>query len=331
MKNLVTGATGFIGSYIAEALIKRGEDVRALVRRTSNTQFLESIGVELFHGDLGDADSVARSVKGVDKIFHSAAMVGDWVPREKAYKINVDGTRLLLEAALAEKVERFIFVSSLAVLGMRNHYKTPSDPPAPKTGDVYADTKIDSETMVTAFCKKHNTPFTVIRPGFVFGPRDYKVVPRIVDFLMKNKYVFIGSGENKINMIYIENLADAIVNASYSQKTSGEVYNITNDSGMTMKDMVYMVSDLWGYNRPTKHLPKNIAYLLCSILEFLAKATKAKEPPLLNKTRMKFLSLNLDFDISKIKRDLGYSPKIDMLEGLKRTKTWMEKEGVNVS
>ncbi len=331
MKNLVTGATGFIGSFIAEELVKRGEYVRALVRKTSDTKFLKSIGVDLFYGDLSDRDSVYAATKGIDKVFHSAALVGDWVSREEAFKINVDGTKHLLNAAKEEKVKRFIFVSSLAVLGMRDHHKTPSDPPCELTGDVYADTKIESEKFVTKFSKEKNLPFTVIRPGFVFGPRDNKVIPRIVDYLKKGKYIFIGSGKNKVNMIYIENLADAIVNASYSEKTLGEVYNITNDSGMTMMDVAYTVADLWGCKRPTKHLAKGIAYTLCNIMEFFARLAKAKEPPLLNKTRLKFLTLNLDFDITKIKRDLGYEPKVDMLEGLKRTKDWMEKEGISVS
>jgi nucleoside-diphosphate-sugar epimerase len=328
MKNLVTGATGFIGSFIAEELIKRGEEVYALVRKTSNTSFLESVGVKLVYGDLKDEGSVCAAVKGMDMVFHSAAMVGDWIEPQEAYKTNVGGTEMLLKASLDEKIKRFVYVSSLAVLGMRDHHKTPSNPPAEKTGDVYADTKIDSEKIVTDSGGRSNLPYTVIRPGFVFGPRDRKVVPRMVEFLSKGKYIFVGTGKNKINMIYIENLAKAVVDASRSDKTIGQVYNITNDSGMTMMDIVYMTSDIWGYKRPDKHLPKGLAYTLCGILEFFAKITKAKKPPLLNKTRLKFLSLNLDFDIEKLKNDIGYRPRIDMEEGLKRTKAWMEKEGI---
>lgn len=325
MKNLVTGASGFIGSFIAEELIKRGEHVRALVRKTSKTRFLESIGAEIFRGDLKNADSVREAMKGMDRVFHSAAMVGDWIQMEDAQETNVGGTRHLLEAALYEKVKRFVYISSLAVLGMKDHHKTPSDAPRIKTGDAYADTKIDSEELVVEFGKRYKLPFTVIRPGFVFGPRDEKVIPRIVEFLQKGKYMFVGSGKNKLNMIYVENLANIVVKASYSDKALGQIYNVTNDSGMTMMDLVYMVSDIWGFEKPTKHMPKKMAYMLCNMLEFFAKATKAKKAPLLNKTRIKFLTLNLDFDISKAQKDLGYTPKIDMMEGLKRTKAWMEE------
>ena len=327
MKNLVTGATGFIGSFIAEELVKRGESVRVIARKTSNTDFLKSLkNVEIVYGDLGDPDSIRKAVSGVDRIFHSAALVGDWVPREEAYRINVGGTRYLLEAARGENIKKFVFVSSLAVLGMRDHQKTPPEAPRIKTGDVYADTKIDSEELVVNFCKKYNIPFTVIRPGFVFGPRDHKVVPGIAKFLKKGKFLFIGSGKNKVNMIYVENLADAVLKAADSQNAVGQIYNVTNDSGLSMEDVVFMIADLWGYQRPTKHVPKPAAYTLCNVMEFVARALKSKKAPLVNKTRLKFLSLNLDFDISKARRELKYEPRIGMKEGLKITKDWIEKE-----
>ena len=326
MKNLVTGATGFIGSHIAEKLVKRGEKVRALARKTSDTKFLKSLGTEIIYGDLTDSESVRQAVRGMDKVFHSAAIVGDWVPRETAYSVNVHGTKKLLEAANSERIKRFIFISSLAVLGMRDHHRTPSNPPAQLTGDVYADTKIDSEKLVVSYCTDNKIPFSVIRPGFVFGTRDTKVIPGMVNYIKNGRFIFVGSGKNKVNMIYVENLADAVVVASSSTKALNQVYNVTNDSGMTMMDVVNMVSDMWGLDRPTKHIPKQAAYALCSVLEFFAKATRAKKPPLLNKTRLKFLSLNLDFDITKIKEELGYVPQVDMKEGLRRTKAWLETE-----
>ncbi len=324
MKNLVTGATGFIGSFIAENLVKKGEHVRALVRNTSDTALLKDLGVDIFYGDLTDSRSVKEAVKGMDKVFHSAAMVGDWMPRKEAYKVNVEGTRWLVEAAVEEKVERFIFVSSLAVLGMRDHHGTPDNAPRTKANDIYADTKIDSEALVEEYGRLYNLPFTIIRPGFVFGPRDKKVIPRMVDFIRRGKFIFIGKGDNKINMIYIENLADIIVKASTIDRAIGQIYNVTNDSGMTMKDLAFMVSDLWGLKRPRKHIPKKAAYVICNMFESFARLTNSKKTPLFNKTRLKFLSLNLDFDISKIKRELSYSPHVDMLEGLKRTKEFIE-------
>ena len=325
MKSLVTGATGFIGSYLVDALQKKGEQVRALVRKTSNIDFLKKLDVEIITGDLIEADSLNNACQDVDKIFHSAALVGDWLPLKDTYEINVKGTANLLDSARDNKIKRFVYISTLGVLGLRDHYQTPDDPPGPKAHDAYIDTKIESEKRVSDFGRLHNTPFTIIRPGFVFGPRDKKIVPKTVDFIKKGKFVFIGNGQNKVNLIYVENLADITVKASNADEAEGQTYNVTNDSGLNFKEFISMIADIWQLPRPRTHIPKNLAHLVCALLEFKAKIYKAKKPPLLNKSRLKFLSLNLDFDISKIKQDLGYQPEIDIKEGLIRTRAWIQE------
>ncbi len=325
MKNLVTGATGFVGSHIAERLLQEGEEVVALVRKTSNTAFLSGIGAKFAYGDINDLESVKTAMRGIDVVYHSAALADEWISKKEAYRVNVEGTRNLLDAAKEAKVKRFVFISSLAVLGMRDHHGTDAEAPYHKTGDSYIDTKIDSEQLVMDYCKKYGLPVTVVRPGFVFGPRDNKLIPRLSDRLGKKQFMFVGSGKNKINAVYIENLTDAIISAARSEKAIGQKYNVTNDSGMTLEGLVFNIVDIWKFDKPKKHIPKFMAYLVCNILTALARLTKAKEPPYITKTRIKFLSLNLDFDISKTRGDLGYNPRVSIEEGLKRTKSWMEK------
>jgi nucleoside-diphosphate-sugar epimerase len=325
MKNLVTGATGFVGSHIAQRLIKEGEEVIALVRKTSNTAFLSGLGVKLAYGDINDPESIKKAISGIDVVYHSAALADEWISPKEAYRVNVEGTKNLLDAAREAKVKRFVFISSLAVLGMRDHHGTPADAPYHKTGDSYIDTKIDSEQLVMEYYKKYNLPVTVVRPGFVFGPRDNKLIPRLSDKLGKKQFMFVGSGKNKINLVYIENLTDAIIRAARSAKAIGQKYNVTNDSGMTFEGLISKIVDIWKFDTPRKHIPKFMAYLVCAILTGLARLTKAKEPPYITKTRIKFLSLNLDFDIGKTKSDLGYDPRISVEEGLRRTKDWMDK------
>ncbi|MBI5124223.1 MAG: NAD-dependent epimerase/dehydratase family protein [Candidatus Omnitrophica bacterium] len=327
MKNLVTGATGFIGSYIAERLFRDGEEVAALVRGTSNINFLKTIGVKFAYGDINDIESVRTAMKGMDVVYHSAALADEWISAKEAYRVNVEGTKNLLDAAGENKVKRFVFISSLAVLGMKDHYGTKSDAPYHKTGDSYIDTKIDSEKLVMDYYKKYGLPVTIVRPGFVFGPRDNKLIPRISERLRKKQFMFVGSGKNKINTVYIENLADAIILAGRSDKSIGKAYNVTNDSGMILEDLIYKIVDIWRFEKPKKHIPKALAYLVCHILASWARLVRAKEPPYITKTRIKFLSLNLDFDITSTRNDLGYSPRISIEEGLKKTKEWMEKAG----
>lgn len=327
MRNLITGASGFIGSYIAESLKKQGEHVFALVRETSNTEFLKKIGVELRYGELNNPESLKKAMQDIKAVYHSAALADEWISPETAYRVNVEGTRNLLEAAKQENVKRFIFISTLAVLGMRDHYGTRADAPYRKVGDPYIDTKIDSEKMAMDYYKTYGLPVTVVRPGFVFGPRDKKLIPRIVDKLGKDKFMFVGDGKNKINAVYIENLADAIVAAARSERAVGQAYNVTNDSGMDIENFIFTISDIWNIKRPSKHIPKALAYLVCHVLEGSARLARAKNPPYITKTRIKFLSLNLEFDIKKTREELGYRPLISVEEGLKRTKEWMDASG----
>jgi nucleoside-diphosphate-sugar epimerase len=282
--------------------------------------------VKLAYGDINDKDSVRSAMKGVDIVYHSAALADEWISPKEARRVNVEGTRILLDCALEARVKRFVFVSSLAVLGMRDHHGTDAEAPYHKTGDSYIDTKIDSEQLVMDYYKKYGLNVTVVRPGFVFGPRDSKLIPRISDRLAKKQFMFVGSGKNKINSVYIENLTDAVISAAKSDKAVGQKYNITNDSGMTLEDLIFKISDIWGLERPSKHIPKSVAYLVCNMLTAWARLIRAKEPPYITKTRIKFLSLNLDFDIAKTRKDLGYNPRISIEEGLKRTKDWMQKE-----
>lgn len=325
MRNLVTGATGFVGSHIAERLVKEGEEVLALVRKTSNTGFLSGIGVKFAYGDINDLESVRKAMRGIDIVYHSAALADEWISPKEAYRVNVEGTKNLLDAVREAGVKRFVFISSLAVLGMKDHHGTPADSPYYKTGDSYIDTKIDSERLVMDYYEKYGLPVTVVRPGFVFGPRDNKLIPRLSERLGKKQFMFVGSGKNKINAVYVENLTDAIISAARSEKSVGRKYNVTNDSGMTLEDLVFKIVDIWKFDTPKKHIPKFMAYLVCNILTAMARLAKAKEPPYITKTRIKFLSLNLDFDIKKTKDDLGYDPRISIEEGLRRTKDWMEK------
>lgn len=329
--NLVTGATGFIGSHIAEKLVKSGNSVVALVRRTSNLTFLKQLGVEVRYGDVTDAESVKQAMQGVATVYHSAALADEWISYNNARKINVLGTKNILDAASEVGVNRFIYVSSLAVLGMRDHYSTPVDAAYKKSGDPYIDTKIEAEQMVLDYYCQKKLPVSVVRPGFVFGPRDTKVIPRIISKLQEGKFIFVGKGDNILNIVYIENLIDVIMRVSQAQHSVGKVYNVTNDSKMQLKDFIYKIASLWGIEKPIKSIPKALAYLLCELFERSARLIGSKTPPLITKARIKFLTLNLDFDISHTRKDLGYEPLISVEEGLERTKQWLETDGLQKS
>jgi len=175
MKNLITGATGFVGSHIAEKLKDQGEEVIAFARKTSDTSFLDELGVEIRYGCLTDPASVYEAVHRIERVYHVAALTDEWVPKARSYEVNVEGTANLLEASLENNIGRFFFISSLAVMGFRDHHDTGVETDYQKAQDPYIDTKMEAEKLV----KKFNTfglATTIIRPGFMYGPRDRRFI-----------------------------------------------------------------------------------------------------------------------------------------------------------
>lgn len=315
----ITGATGFIGSHLAQRLASRGHKLRCLARQTSNVDSLKKLNVSIITADITDREAMKKALQGVDVVYHCAAVVGEWLSKEEANIINVRGTQNLLEASLDAGVKRFIHVSSLAVLGTKHHYGTPAHAPHQITGDIYADTKIGSEKIVIDFYESRGLPAVIVRPGFVFGPGDKRFLPRMLGLLQDRKFFFLGRGNNIMNLVYIDNLIDVLIQAGLKEKAIGQVYNVTNKDKVTMKDFVFMVCDIIGLERPKKSIPFQMAKLIASILETHSRLAKKKDPPLLTKARIKVAGLNLDFDISKTIKELDYDSKISIREGLEKT------------
>lgn len=325
MKNLITGATGFVGSHIAKKLKDKGEDVIALVRESSDTGFLEQSGIEIRYGSVTDYSSLYEATKGIDRVFHAAAMTDEWIPKKITHEVNVGGTENILQASMENKVDRFFFVSSLAVLGCINHYDTPVDAEYRKAGDPYIDSKIESEQLVRKFAD-FGLATTILRPGFMYGPHDRRFMKRVLEKLQGGSFKFVGDGKNKLNLNYVGNFADAVVLSSETEKSIGKIYNIGNDDkSLDMQTFAFKVADAWGYARPSGHIPLEIAKIVTGIMEGSARLMRKKEPPLLTKTRLKFLTLNLEFDISTAKEDFAFENKVNIDEGLRLTKQWIEE------
>jgi len=319
MLAFITGATGFIGSHLAERLASKGYRLRCLARESSDTAILRRLNAEIVTVDMSDKDGLRKALEGVDIVYHCAGVVGEWLFEEEARRVNIVGTQNLLDASVDAKVKRFVHVSSLAVLGMKHHHNTPADAPYQLTGDIYSDTKIESEKIVMDYYERKGLPVVVVRPGFVFGTRDRRFLPRMLEMLDENKFAFLGNGNNIMNLVYIDNLIDVLMEAGVNKKAIGRKYNVSNKDKVTMRDFVYMISDIRGTKKPTKSIPVPLAKFIASSLEFYGRLTKSQSPPFLTKARIKVASLNLDFDISKTMEDLGYDSKITIREGLART------------
>jgi nucleoside-diphosphate-sugar epimerase len=302
---------------VARALVARGDEVRALVRDPARAPDLA--GAELVVGDMTDRASLAAAAEGVDRVFHCAALVGDWLDRDEIRRVNVDGTANVLDACAGAGVSRLVYISSLAVLGTKHHHGTDESAPYAKTGDAYSDAKIETERLVRGDGRVETV---VLRPGFVYGPGDRQFLPRLLDSLEARRFVYVGDGSKLLNVVYIDDLVDAILLAADEPNAAGEAYNVTDGTETSLRDFVTFICEESGLPQPTRSLRPRVAWSLTYALEAIAKARRAKEAPLLNRARMKFLYYNQHFSIEKAKRELGYEPRFTYRERLPPTLDW---------
>ncbi len=313
----VTGATGLVGSHVVEEALRRGHHVRALVRPSSDTRWLDLWGVEKVPGDLEDAEALRRGAQGADWILNCAAKVGDWGTLEEFRKLNVAALQLLLDAAVDAKVERFVHVSSLGVYEGRDHFGTDeSVPPAAESLDAYTRSKVEAEELALRYEKQKGLPLSVVRPGFIYGPRDRTVLPKLLKALREGRFFYFGSGQQVLNCIYVQNLVHGIYLAAEVPEAVGEVFNLTDGQRVTKREFVGEVARLAGLRPPRRAIPLWLAWTLAVLMERRARRKGATEPPLVNKARYKFLGLNLDYSIAKAQRVLGYVPPFTTQAGL---------------
>jgi nucleoside-diphosphate-sugar epimerase len=322
----ITGATGFVGGHLAEACVGRGMPVSTIARTGSDTSVLEPLGVTIHRGELNDQNLVRRALDGVTVVVHCAAKVGDWGPVEDYRETNVDALRGILEACNGRSLERFIHMSSLGVYAARHHYGTDESEPLPAQHmDGYTQTKVEAENLAMEYYRTHGIPVVALRPGFVYGPRDRSVLPRLIRLLRDGEIRYLGNGQAAMNTIYIGNLVEAVFLAVEKPKAVGQIYNLTDGEEVSKRRFIEALADGMGIERPSRSLPLWLARLAAWGMERRARRRGAKEAPRLTQAVVKFLGLNLDFSIEKAKRELGYHPKYSFDEGMKQTIAWQRQ------
>ncbi len=324
---LLTGATGFVGSHVAEALVARGDTVRTLARNGSDTAFIESLGVVVVRGDLTDAEAIKRAVEGCDVVVHCAAKVGDWGHVDEYRKVNVEGLRSLLDAVLGKPLHRFVHVSTLGVYAARHHYATDETEPLPNDHiDGYTQSKVEAERLALQYHRKQGVPVTILRPGFVYGPRDRMVLPRLVDRLKERSVIYIARGRYALNTVYVGNVVDAVLLAidAPAEACVGEVFNITDGEFVSKRKFFETVADGLGLKRPRGFPPVPIwlARVMANWREGVFRRKNKPHPPRITQAQLKFAGLNLDFSIAKARTKLGYTPRVLFDEGMKKALEW---------
>ncbi|MGL4551563.1 MAG: NAD-dependent epimerase/dehydratase family protein [Gemmataceae bacterium] len=325
---LITGATGFLGGHLAEACAARGWRVKALARPAADVSGLNQPNIEVVRGDLSEPATLPAALDGVEVVFHAAAKVGDWGPADGYRAVNVVGTRALLDGCEGRALRRFVHFSSLGVYAARHHSGTTEDEPLPdRHMDGYTQSKVEAERLALEYHRDRGVPVTVLRPGFIYGPRDRTVLPKLVENLRSGIVRYLGDGSQALNTIYVGNLVAAAFLPVECEAAVGRVYNLTDGERVSKRRFIEGVADGLGVPRPAGSLPLWVARLAAWGMETVSRAVGTAEPPRLTQARLKFLGLNLDYSIERARRELGYAPPFTFDQGLAATVAWYKEHG----
>ena len=330
--DLVTGATGMLGSHIAERLVALGRRVRAIVRPGSDARFLEALGVEILRGDLADPDACDRAVQGVEVVYHSAAKVGDWGTWREFQTNCIDATHNLGRAAASARVGRFLHISSTSAYGHPLEGGPPIVETAPRgqnlwIWDAYTRSKVESERVLWELADRDRLPITVIRPSWLYGERDRTTTARLVERLRQGKVMLVGSGENPLSAVYVGIVADAALLAAADTGSVGEAYNITNQGPITQRAFINLLAEAAGAPAVTRQVPYRVAYAAALLFEAKGRLVRQVRPPWVTRYATWLMGRNLEYSTDKARVRLGWSPGITYSESIRRTVRWLDGRG----
>ncbi len=324
MKALVTGANGFLGSYLVRHLLKHNYEVTAMTRRRD--EGLASLNVEMAHGDVRDFDSVLSACTGQDIVFHTAAISGIWGPWKRYYTTNTVGTRNVVDACVQTSVRRLIYTSSPSVT-FNGQHQTNIDESAPYPKRWlchYPHSKALAEQNVLSANDTFDLLTCALRPHLIWGPGDRHLIPRLIERAKKKQLRRVGDGANLVDTIYVENAAEAHVQAAQAlvddSPLCGNAYFISQDDPVNCWEWINEILQIAGVPRVRQSISFRWAYRLGYALESFHELTNRDSEPRMTRFLAAQLAKNHYFDISRAKRDFGYSPRIGNSEGMLRLK-----------
>lgn len=322
MHALVTGANGFLGQYIVEQLLARGDRVRAYCRRPSAS--LDALGAQTVLGDVRDRAATVAACESVDTVFHVAASAGIWGPWQLYYETNTLGTRHVIEGCLRHQVARLVYTSS-PIVTFDGNEQCGIDEAAPYPRRWlchYPHSKALAEQEVLAANGRQGLLTCALRPHLIWGPRDQHLVPRIVGRARQGRLVRVGNGKNLIDTVYVENAAWAHLLAAerlvHGSPVPGSAYFISQGEPVNCWQWIDELLALAGAAPVRRAISTKTAYSIGAVLEAAHRLRRAQGEPLMTR----FLALQLGkshyFNINRARRDFGYQPRVSTAEGMRR-------------
>lgn len=327
---LITGASGFIGVRLAERMSRDGYAVRCLTRASSDTTALERLDVEIAVGDLTDASSLARAVDGCSHVIHCGALVSDWATKNEIKKINVDGSRLLLEAAADTSVRRFVHLSTTDVYGYPGGRVIDESYRATRFRNWYAQTKLEAEAEVRRAEHERALEAIILRPATVYGPGSTEVVGEIACAIRSRNMLLIDRGRAVAGLCYVNNLIDALLLALSSDAAPGQAFNISDGLDVSWRQFTDDLAA--GLESPPVRwsMPYPLALAIGFSLEhgyrLARRLTGLTVPALLSRQAVHVLGHDQDFSNRKAREALHWEPRVGYRDGLDATLAWLKSE-----
>lgn len=314
MKALVTGATGFIGSHLAEELVKKGYGVTCLVRKTSSHKWIEGLKADILYGDCEDSDSLTQIPPDLDYVFHVAGLTKARRD-EEFFCVNVTGTENLVKAVAAKSpgLKRFVHLSSLSAAGPSRDGSPLTEASEPKPVSSYGRSKLESEGVIMRH--RNALPVTIIRPPAVYGPRDRDF---FVLFNMIKKGFYPYWGKCYYSLLYVDDLVRGVIMAAEGRDAEGGTFFLSDGRVYSNEDIVNEIASVFDTKVMKLRIPLPVLSVLVNVGEKLSKGAT-----IINKDKLKELSyFHWTCDSSKAGKDFRFVPKVSIKEGIKWTADW---------
>jgi len=324
LKALITGGTGFIGSHLAEALIRKDVRVRCLLRKTSDLKWLKDLPLEFVHGDYNDKASLKKAVKGIDWVFHLAG-VTKAIKEEAYFAVNGLGTENLVHACLENNphLQKFVYISSQAAAGPNRNRLSKKESDSCEPVSFYGRSKRMGEESVLAHA--HEVPVLILRPSTVYGPRDKDFFALFKCLSRRINPCPFGSDQH-LSLCYVEDIIQGILLAVESHAKSGEIFFISDGNDYRMEEIGDVIAQAMGITAFRIRIPKKILFGIACFSEYLSKVIE--KPLLLNMDKAEeMIQENWVCDIKNAKILLGFEPRVPLAEGARLTFEWYRKEG----
>ncbi|HJT58381.1 MAG TPA: NAD-dependent epimerase/dehydratase family protein [Ktedonobacteraceae bacterium] len=323
MVNLVTGATGFLGAALVTELVRQRQPVRILARdeQKARAQFGEA--VDIIVGDINDEKQVRRAAGGASIIYHLVGrLYHPSTPPELYYRTHVEGTRTLLTVCKGQRqLQRIVHCSTTGVHGETGKTPAAEDAPFAPT-NPYEVTKLEAELQALRAWKEDGLPVSVARPGLVYGPGDLHLLGFFAS-INKGLFRVIDGGKALLHPIYIDDMTTAFLLCAERPEAIGRSYNLAGDHPVTIRELATAIAHSLNKELPAGSIPLWLANLASDMFAMTPGMRGEKAP--LTRSRVKFLTHSRVYDISRARNELGFSPEVQLEEGMQRTAEWYRK------